>query len=244
MKTYVCHYSKNVDRKQELLDDPRFKILDDVTWIDWYDKESLECKWIKKYCDSPITLSEISLSLKHYEALRHMVDNHIPEALVFEDDVVFTEGWLEKLKDELNPEIQFLRLDDLLMHTGGIRVVSEIANSEAQYFKLDFAKFILKNCSFSAPYDNFLYFFIQMKLGLPVYMLPVCSQTSLITRDTTIEQTIPGKEPEWKYFDYIDLTEKLIDVRKKRWDTELLFFEKYRRHVSINNLEYLDQNQL
>lgn len=244
MKAYVCHYSKNTDRKQKLLSDPRFKVLTDVTWIDWYDKEELVCQWIKKHCDSPITLSEISLSLKHYEALRHMVEHQIPEALVFEDDVVFSEGWFEKVKEAMKPDIQFLRLDDLLKYKGSIRVVNEIWNSEAQYFKLDFAKFILKNCSFSAPYDNFLYFFIQMKLGLPVYMLPVCSQTSLITRLTTIDQTVPGLEPEWKYFDYFDLTVKLRDILNKKWDTELLFFERFKRHVSINNLDYLDQNQL
>jgi GR25 family glycosyltransferase involved in LPS biosynthesis len=246
MKTYVVHYSRNVQRKKDLESDPRFKILEDVTWIDWYDREEPECEWTKAMCKSDLNTSMISNTLKHMEAIRLFVNSDHEEMLLFEDDVVFQEGWYDKLQLALKqyPDIRFLRLDCVmhLKYDGTIKIVTDWWPSEAQYMKKDFAKFLLRQVSFTLPYDNYVYSLMR-NTGLDMLLLPVCNQTSLVDCNSSIEPQPMGPGPP-VYYDYGNLRMKLAMLKAKKWATEQKFWLKYGRSVNVTSLAYLEENDL
>lgn len=248
MKAYVCHYINNIDRKKELLVDPRFNILSDVKWIDWYNQEDFECYWIKSACQSPLSLAEISCSIKHYEALYDMVKNDIKEALIFEDDVVFIDGWLDKLKECLKPDILFMRLDSMfhLNYTGEIFVTSELWPAEAWYVRKEFAEFILRHSTFSLPIDNFVYMFMKQH-NMPVYILPLCSQTSILTKKSQyFKQDDNGKHThqDWLHYNYLETKQLLLDAANKKNEVEKKFYDKYGRKIDLRLTSYLSTNDL
>ena len=248
MKAYVCHYINNIDRKRELLSDTRFNILQDVKWIDWYNQEDFECYWIKTACMSPLTLGEISCSLKHYEALYDMVKNDIKEALIFEDDVVFIDGWFDKLKECLKPDILFMRLDSMfhLNYTGEILVTTDLWPAEAWYVRKEFAEFILRHSTFSSPIDTFVYLFLQ-KHNLPVYILPLCSQTSILTKKNQYfrhDDNGKGVHQEWIHYNYFEKKQSLIDASTKKTQLEKKFYDKYGRNIYLRHMPYLIVNDL
>lgn len=247
MKTYVCIYSKNIERKKELVADPRFKILDDVTWIDWYDKEEIECYWIKTACLSKLTLEEISCSIKHYEAMYHMVKNNIAEALIFEDDVVFIDGWYDKLKKHISPDIMFMRLDSLfnLVYDGNIKVTDHLWPAEAWYIKKEFAELILKNSTFDVPIDNFVYQTVK-NLNMQLLILPLCSQTSILTKlnQTFKHEVVYQKDVEWRYYNYFETKQLLLEAASKKIVVEAKFFQKYGRKIDLKLPSYLELNDL
>ena len=246
MKTYVVHYSRNVQRKIDLESDPRFKVLDDVTWIDWYDREEPECEWTKTLCKSDLNGSMISNTLKHMEAIRLFVNSHHEEMLLLEDDVVFQEGWYDKLHMALAsyPDIRFLRLDCVMhiKYDGTIKIVDDWWPSEAQYMKKDFAKFLLRQVSFTLPYDNYVYSLMR-NCSLPMLLLPVCNQTSLVNCKTSIESQPMGPGPP-EYYDYGNLRIKLATLKAKKWEMEQKFVLKYGRNVDIRSLAYIEKNDL
>jgi len=246
MKAYVVHYSKNTQRKKDLLEDPRFQVLTDVTWIDWYDAEEPECEWVRVLCKSNLTHSLISNTLKHMEAIRLFANSDYEEMLLLEDDVVFQESWYEKLQTSLrkNPEIQFLRLDCVMhiKYDGEIKIVEDWWPSEAQYMKKDFAKFLLRQVAFNFPYDNYVYSLMR-NCGLPMLLLPLCSQTSLVDCNTSISAQEMGPGPP-EYYDYGNLRMKLAMLKAKKWDIEQKFYKKYGRTVQANSISYLEENDL
>ncbi len=247
MKGYVCHYSKNIERKKELSADPRFQELEDVTWIDWYDKEDIECYWIKSACLSTMSLEEISCALKHYEAMYHMVKNDIEEAVILEDDVVFVKDWL-KILDKHKDQVEFMRLDSLfhMTYDGNIKTTEHLWPAEAWYIKKDFAKFILTNATFSIPIDNFVYrYLLKMKMQIPI--LPLCSQTSALTKLDQVfkHDTVWLRDDiEWKHYNYIETKQLLLEAASKKIIVEAKFFEKYGRKIDLKMPAYLELNDL
>jgi len=242
MKAYVVHYSKNRQRRLDLEADPRFQILSDVTWIDWYDREEPECDWAKSLCRSNLNLSLVSNSLKHFEALRLFVESGAPEMVLLEDDVVFQADWLEKLNKIEKPE--FVRLDCLLSfkYTGELIRVTDWWPSEAQYFTRGFAQFVLQQISFDFAYDEYIYSLMR-NTGRPIWMLPLCNQTSLVNEQTSIEKQDMQFDPP-AYYNYWDLHEQLKSYRRHKIDLDQKFLEKYGRKVDIRSIRYLQKNDL
>lgn len=96
-KTYVCHWTKLVQRK-EYMNDLLYRTgITDIEWVECYDKENWNEEEIRK--DYPkafdvMTIdtrrmrnSEISLALKHCWIVRDISAKKYKSALVLEDDV-------------------------------------------------------------------------------------------------------------------------------------------------------------
>lgn len=255
MKTYIIHYSKTPERKRDLLNDPNFKVLDDVTWIDWYDGEDLFCHWLKDVTKSEISTNLISNSVKHYEAFRLMVENEVSEAFIFEDDVVFRDGWLDHFnKSGLRGSVPFCKLDCLhsIPFENRVFEVGNPGGSEARYVTLEFAKAILKEVDFSYSPDIMHGAFL-MKYRIPMLLYPICGQTSIIESKTSHSQ--PANTKTWreyiswyisqdKHLDYYHVLrtyQKFLD-RKKLVEDE--FFKTYSRKVDITKFDYIYTNEL
>jgi hypothetical protein len=243
MKAYVIHYSKGTQRREALENDPRFKILTDVTWITWYDREEPECEWTRSLCRSTAPKNIISNTLKFCEALRLFVESDQDECLIFEDDVVFQGAWMEKLQKALTdyPQIEILRLDCVthIKYDGEIKIVSDWWPCEALYMKKEFAKFILRQVSFNQVFDNFLYSLVT-KFGIQMVLLPLCNQTSLIE----VDRVHVTMNDEILYYNYDDLKAKLLEIKTKKMVLDQKFLEKYGRKVDIRSITYLEENDL
>jgi hypothetical protein len=188
MKYYIIHYTKNTDRRALL--EPQLH--GDVEWIEKYDREDPFVAQVKKMTKSPLTLREISISLKHFEALNRMVKENIQEAIILEDDVVFyPEFALAKPFHECGflrlglgvgivdlPEAQHPPRDDKY-----VWICDNPGGCEAQWVSLKFAKLAVKTMNFDYPIDLYHYAFIG-SIGEKLRYMNLCYQSSLLKPET------------------------------------------------------------
>ena len=195
MKTYVIHYSKGNQREEMK------KLLPNAHFISQYDREDPFCSWLKFVTKSKVCMSYISCNIKHLEALKDMVDNNIPEAFIFEDDVVFIDDWETKFMKTKN---KYCKSNDYIkmgcLHALSIKdepyIVHNNGGTEGQYVTLQFAKEFLKLVNFDNTIDLMHHGFLG---GGSIPCIPVCSQTSIISRfDEENNQTV--ELMEWKKY--------------------------------------------
>lgn len=118
MKTYVAHYNKLADRKAniekffKLASYPDYQFVTNEPTQEFINKfyVASEELWYERVSQlnygGPISFkklskAEISLLYKHYVILNEIADNH-NEALILEDDVIFSTSFAQELKDVLN----------------------------------------------------------------------------------------------------------------------------------------------
>jgi len=111
MKTYITHYTKLEERKKFILNQLKKVGINDFEFIEDYDKEKLTPDIINKYYSTDIDSfnitakitkdrcgggeyrvlkdSEISLMIKHIEALKRLSCSDNEYGLILEDDCVF-----------------------------------------------------------------------------------------------------------------------------------------------------------
>lgn len=115
MKAFVCHYTKLSDRKKYL--DSKLPSLG-FTDVEWVTENDIQTYNIDKVYDSspnalakrnetafvhfgtkkqrPLKKAEIEITLQHFEAYRRIVDQKLPMAVVFEDDVLFKKTFTDR----------------------------------------------------------------------------------------------------------------------------------------------------
>ena len=117
---FICHYTKLEQRKKHILDQLNKLNNIKITFIDEYDAEDINqetdrqyfledkeewlkrCKW---YCEitsrnlrsRKLRISEKSLALKHFTALKKIKEMNIGYGLIIEDDAIFCDNFLEKI---------------------------------------------------------------------------------------------------------------------------------------------------
>jgi len=191
MKYYVIHYPKRPERKENI----RVQFVergispDDVTWIEGLNKDDHFTKWVKVRTKSPMPLGQMACSVKHYWAMKHMVDNDVPEAIIFEDDVVIDPEF-DKLETLAESGSQFIRLGagvHILESSFRVNVkpdasqtiaINNPGGSEAQWLTLDFAREFLASANFDYSIDMAQHGFLTNK-GKPFFLRYVAHQTSL-----------------------------------------------------------------
>ena len=99
MKIFVLHYPKLTHRKKHILEQFEKHGITNYEFIEKFDKDVItndECpEFSKDYVAN--RRAELSLHLKHIYLYRLMVRENYSEVLVFEDDVVLSDGFVEKL---------------------------------------------------------------------------------------------------------------------------------------------------
>jgi len=101
IKTYITHYTPLIKRKQFMENQiSRFGL--NAEFILDYDRENLiptDLDIFDRYhpkLNRELKLSEISLTLKHFECYKHMIQNNEPYALILEDDALLCDGFDKK----------------------------------------------------------------------------------------------------------------------------------------------------
>lgn len=114
-KIYVCHYTKLIERVP-ILNNELSKYSLEVDWVTEYDKEDINIEDIKSKMiniDKPLglggihehrnlRLSELSLILKHNYAFEDIVKNNYKYALILEDDVVFSDDFINRFNYQMS----------------------------------------------------------------------------------------------------------------------------------------------
>lgn len=99
MKIFVLHYSKLTHRKQYIIQQFKLHGITDYEFIEKFDKDEItddECpEFSRDYVANRRT--ELSLHLKHIYAYRLMVRENYDQVLIFEDDVILSNGFMDKL---------------------------------------------------------------------------------------------------------------------------------------------------
>lgn len=104
-KYFLCHYTKLSDRKEDVNNQLKNHSIE-PEWILDYDQESIDFETIgeiysnilsEKFLGRRLRNSEISLILKHEECLRRIVENNYRNSVIFEDDIVLCNDFVNKL---------------------------------------------------------------------------------------------------------------------------------------------------
>lgn len=160
MKYYVVHYTKNTGRRVDL--QKQFEIfgITDVEWIEVYDREDPLISKIKEVTGSPLSLGEISCTMKHFNAMERMVDGNISEAIIIEDDVVLYQEFLYAKPSHPCGLLRLCKgvgLNDSKCPPPSPNDIYRLYNSggaEASWLSLKFANNAIKNLNFDAPFDH------------------------------------------------------------------------------------------
>lgn len=101
MKIFVHHYSKLTRRKQHIIEEFKKHGITDYEFIEKFDKDTITDDECPEFSQAYVTdrRSELSLHLKHLYLYRMMVRENYEEVLVFEDDVVLSNGFVAKLEE-------------------------------------------------------------------------------------------------------------------------------------------------
>lgn len=119
---FICHYTKLEKRKKHILNQLNQIKNIKITFIDEYDAEdvnqetdsqyflenkeewSKRCKWYSPNTANnsrKLRISEKSLALKHFTALKKIKNMNIDYGLIIEDDAVFCNNFLEKITQKI-----------------------------------------------------------------------------------------------------------------------------------------------
>ncbi len=175
MKYYVIHDPVLVDRRKKL--EEQFKKFDihDVEWVTTFPKEDL--KKLGEVSGTYMPLGYLSCNMKHYDAMNRMVHDNVPEAIIFEDDVIITEFFNE---NKIPREFPYVKLGrgppDAALPLGKSQVI--IGNNggfEAYYVKRMFVRDFLNNLDLGWTVDVETHAYL-FSCGIPLICVPMCYQ--------------------------------------------------------------------
>jgi GR25 family glycosyltransferase involved in LPS biosynthesis len=248
MKKYVVHYTKGSGR--EYLEG----IIPDAQFITQFDKEDPFVSWVKTYTQTSVCMPYLSCNIKHIEAMKHMIDNDIKEAFIFEDDVVFIDDWEKKFmncKNAYFKDADFIKIGNLheLSFNQAPLMVGNNGGAEGQYVTLKFAKEFIDNVNLDHTIDIMHHGFLK---GASIPCIPVCAQTSIMSRaGGGNHQDEPL--PNWieyirsyhsrKKFKYEDLLKEYEQFKMRKAKLEDLFAARYNKRVEIKRVEYVYKNE-
>lgn len=99
-KIYICHYTKLTERKQSILDQFKKHNLKNYEFVESYDKNTWDLDYIDSIYPSinktSMTDGEKSLALKHVWIINDMYNKEYDSVMVFEDDVVLCDDFVNK----------------------------------------------------------------------------------------------------------------------------------------------------
>lgn len=238
---FVVHYSKNNERYKDLGFNER--------WVTEWDKEDTFVKWVKWYTKSPLSVSQLSCFLKHVWCLKNMEKT---DMIVLEDDVVFENDWFAKFNTIQRPEnVLFIKLGSIfkdIPYTHGIYQIGNPGGTEALWIHKKFAEVALDNLNFEQTVDIFYGAVLNM-LCHPILCVPVCSQTSTYTQNTTINADTNKDLVNWiNYINHFDKFKKYsfeqlwseyekFMINKTNWETK--FNERFNCNIQLNDYNYL-----
>ena len=100
MKIFVLHYSKLTERKESILNQFKIHNITDYEFIEKYDKSDIT-EFDRRFFQEHFNPSMVSLMLKHFFAYSQIAEKY-DSALIFEDDVLLCDNFMDKLNNYIN----------------------------------------------------------------------------------------------------------------------------------------------
>jgi hypothetical protein len=192
-----------------------------------------------------MALGYLSCTVKHYIILSEMVRQNIPEAVIFEDDVVLHKNYSQFVPI---PGMKFIKLGIGVNWSlnPGLNPVQTLnyGCSEAQYVTLDFARELLNNLNFGHCVD-IVYWAYLHHTRHPLVTVPLAHQTSILEGSGTTGQSDSKKEMSLR-----DFIGGWVTLPKLTW-TDLMseydrihrvedeFVKNFGKRLEIVNAEYI-----
>ena len=192
MKYYVIHYPKRPARKESLIRQFAERGITDVTWVEGFNKDDHFTKWVKTKTKSPMPLGQMASAVKQYWIMRDIVQNDVPEAIIFEDDVIIHPEF-EALDASTFPhDVGLLRLGAGVIFLENVfkpnaHVTHTILNPggcEAFWVTKKFAREFMSVANFDYSIDMAQHGFLYANRK-PLLLRYVCHQTSIGGGDST-----------------------------------------------------------
>jgi hypothetical protein len=200
MKHFVVHDPRLVHRREFLEKHLQDRGVTDVEWITGFNSDSKLVKWLHQRTQTPMALGYLSCTVKHYIILSEMVRQNIPEAVIFEDDVVLHKNYSQFVPI---PGLKFIKLGigvNWSLNPGLNPVQTpNYGCSEAQYVTLDFAHEFLNNLNFGHCVD-IVYWAYLHHIRHPLVTVPLAHQTSILEGSGTTGQSDSKKEMSLRDF--------------------------------------------
>ena len=95
MKVYVIHYKKLIERKENIIKQFKIHNITNYEFIE-IDRDELEKENITIF-EKNYSKSQIAISLSHFYAYNKIIENNYNFGLIFEDDVIFSNDFINKL---------------------------------------------------------------------------------------------------------------------------------------------------
>jgi hypothetical protein len=176
MRHYIIHNSKEKERKEKLE-----KQLDEfnITDVEWVTTFPIEEIGNLSTLESYKPLSQMSCDMKHMDALDRMVKEGLEEAIIFENDVIFSD-----LYDEVKiPKAPYVKLgrgppDALLPFSQIPRVVHNNGGNEGYYVNLEFASTFKPSMKWTMDIEQQAFLMMQ---NIPLVCVPMCYQEYVST---------------------------------------------------------------
>lgn len=194
MKYYIIHDDRLVERRKNIEKQLERIGATDVEWVTTFPVEQV--KILGKI--SPIPLGYISCSMKHYDALNRMIENNVPEAIIFEDDVIISDLFDTEKIPRLHPYVKLGR--GLMEFYDNSKVYSMKNNTgtEAYFVNQNFARAFLSCIDLGWAVDIEHYSFLFFNYFLSIPCIPMCSQ--IFTTTSITESKSYFEENDWKTY--------------------------------------------
>jgi hypothetical protein len=245
MKHFVVHDPKLVHRREFLEKHLQDRGVTDVEWVTGFNSDSKLVKWLHQRTQTPMALGYLSCTVKHYIILSEMVRQNIPEAVIFEDDVVLHKNYSQFVPI---PDMKFIKLGiGVNWHLNpGLNPVQTLnyGCSEAQYVTLDFARELLNNLNFGHCVD-IVYWAYLHHIRHPLVTVPLAHQTSILEGSGTTGQSDSKKEMSLRDFigGWVTLPKLTWSVLMSEYDrihrVEDEFANNFGKRLEIVNAEYI-----
>jgi hypothetical protein len=177
MKVYIIHHAPLVERRVILESELKRVGLDDVEWVTTFPPEHPLIQKVRDLTGTRIPNGYISINLKHYDAMSRMVRDNIPEALIFEDDVIFSEFFdVSKIPREFSYVKLGKGVDDMGLTLGDKPIIiGNNGGAEACYMKRLFARDFIENIDimWTIETEEHAYLFNNQ---IPLVCVPMCYQ--------------------------------------------------------------------
>jgi hypothetical protein len=254
---FVLHCPKlNPERKEFLEKHLQERVpIRDVRWCEDYNHDHLFVEWLRHTQKLPYGHKITSGLVKFLDIFKTMVDEDISSSIILNDDAMFHRDWLRIFDSITLPEsLLFVNLGtalfipDLVPQMEKCYVIHNNGGCEGVYVTKQFAKLFLENLNMNYTIDIMFHGFL-MSIGHPLLCIPVCYQTSIIEKNTSLDHDSRTDGPHWQKFvqgygqttklDYFELLkdfEKYTEVKERK---EKQILDLYGKRVNLRNIDFV-----
>ena len=94
-KIYICNYTPLKERKQFMIEQNiKYNLQNHLHFINEFDRENIPKKFLNIFNTQKLKLGEISLFLKHIEAMKLIIKSNKEFGIIIEDDVIYKDNFL------------------------------------------------------------------------------------------------------------------------------------------------------